>query len=349
VTRLPLVALLLVNASAINAQQVDLDSQRVVGAGIRVDSVLSTFEAEGFSGTVLVARKGVVLLLKGYGHADHELRIRNTPATHFEMNSLTKTFTAAAILQLQARSKLKASENLERLLGEWPAPKDRATIHHLATHTSGLIPEGAALTTDGGRDGYVRSVKNVAAESMPGEKYRYTNAGYSVLAAVIEAASGMSFEAYLRKHLFEPAGMRTAYFRDERPDSATPIAKGYAPVNGQRRQVDPGPYVWGTRGAGGIYATVGDMYRWFSSLRAGRIIDSDALKVMFHPWPNEGYGWHVEAGPYGQQIHKGGGSQSFANQIYYYPDHDILIIWASNDLTKRWRADLNRAIPAALH
>ncbi|HEU5154449.1 MAG TPA: serine hydrolase domain-containing protein, partial [Gemmatimonadales bacterium] len=194
-----------------------LEQDRVVDAlGAKMDTQLARFAQYGFWGSVLVVRDGKIVLLKGYGLADAERRIPNSAATRFELNSMTKMFTGVAILQLDAAGRLHVADSVERYLGPFPSGKQGATIEQLASHTAGLIESGADLAGDS-RDAFVTDVKQTPRESPPGEQYRYTNAGYSLLAAIIERVSGGSYEDYLLAHLFEPAGMHSATFRDRLP------------------------------------------------------------------------------------------------------------------------------------
>ena len=324
-----------------------LASERVAGAlGARLDSALSRYAQYGFWGSVLVARDGRVVLLKGYGLADATRAIRNAAATRFEMNSITKTFTGAAILQLAAAGRLTPADAVERHLGAFPPEKRGATIEQLATHTSGLIAEGSELAGDT-RDAFVQSVKRTPRESPPGAAYRYSNAGFSLLAAVVEVTSGERYEDYVRRHLFTPAGMGTAFFRPEVHPGDTLAAHGYVGTPAALHPGPPNPYVWGTVGAGGIWSTVGDMYRWLVAIEDGRILPEEERRRAFTPRPSEAYGWHVAVNAEGRlQIDKGGGSDDFASQLLYYPRERVVIIWASNNLRQRWRRTLNRSLPA---
>jgi CubicO group peptidase (beta-lactamase class C family) len=327
-----------------------LARRQVVGAlGRRLDALLARFAAYGFSGTVLVAKDGRVVLLEGYGLADAERGLRNTAATRFEMNSMTKMFTGAAILQLAAQGRLRPSDTVEQRLGGFPPDKQGATIEQLAMHTSGLIVEGTDLAGES-RAAFVRDVRQTPRESAPGEKYRYTNAGFSLLAAIVETASGESYEAYLRAHLFAPAGMRTAVFRDEVPAGDPSFAHGYIGTPAGLEPGPPNPYVWGTRGAGGVWSTVGDMYRWLVALEEGRILPEPQWRILTappRPPAQEAFGWHVETTPEGRpRIQKGGGSDDFASHLLFYPRERLVVVWATNNLRQRWRRTLNQALPA---
>jgi CubicO group peptidase (beta-lactamase class C family) len=325
-----------------------LDHDHVVGTlGARVDAQLTNFAAYGFSGTVLVVRDGQVVLAKGYGLADVDRRVRNTAATRFEMNSMTKMFTGVALLQLAARGDVRLSDPVARYLDGLSLDKQTATLEQLATHTSGLIVEGAALAGDS-RAAFVRDVARTPLESPPGERYRYTNAGFSLLAAIIETVSGESYEDYLRRHLFAPAGMRTALFRNQAPEGDSLFAHGYVGTPKRLEPGPPNPYVWGTIGAGGVWCTVGDMYRWLVALGARRVLPEAQWRILVSP-PRppslEAFGWHVETIGDGRlRISKGGGSDDFASQLLYYPRDRVVILWASNNLRQRWRQTLNTTL-----
>lgn len=305
---------------------------------------MASFEVEGFSGVVLVVAQDRVLLHKGYGFADIEERIRHDTSSLFPMASITKTFAAAAILKLQEQGKLRVTDRLSAFFGNVPEEKSTATVHHLATHTAGLAVRGTPIIYDRGREAFVRSTLDAPIESAPGAAYRYTNVGYGMLASIVEVVSGESFESYLRRQIFEPARLSAVHFEGETPTGER-FAQGYR-LEGDRRIVQPDEtYDWGSRGASGLVTTVGDLYRWHRALRDGLVLSPESLAVMFHPWPEEGYGWHVEGpGDFGLVIHKGGGIPAFATQILYYPGPNVFVAWAANDLSRPWRQRLNAAL-----
>jgi CubicO group peptidase (beta-lactamase class C family) len=321
-----------------------LQRQRVAGEfGVRIDSQLTAFEREGFAGTVLVVRDHRIVLLKGYGLANPATGIRNSAATRFEMNSITKMFTGASILQLAAAGKLRVDDPIERHLGALPPSKRAATIEHLASHTAGLVVAGAPL--DGtSRESFVNDIKRTPLETPPGTAYRYTNAGYSLLAAIIETASGQKYEDYLRARIFGPAGMSTAVMRDKVPERDTLFAHEHT------GQSDA--YGWGTIGAGGVWSTVGDVYKWVVALEGDRVVPANQRALLFSepkPPSQEAYGWHVrprtDSTPH--RIDKGGGSNTFQSQLLYYPTDRVVIVWATNDLRTRWRTRLNAYLEGA--
>ena len=322
-----------------------LESVRVTGGmGRRLDSLLTTYEADGFAGTVLIVQHRRIVLSKGYGFANKEARIRNSPATRFELNSQTKMFTAVAILQLASEGKLRIDDPIERHLGAFPEGKRDATIEHLASHTAGLVVQGADIYGGNSRDVFVDAVKRTPQESPPGSKYRYTNAGYSMLAAIIETKSGLSFEQCLRERIFKPAGLRYTRFRNEVVETDTLFAHGYGPPGSEVH-----PYEWGTIGAGGVWSTMGDVYRWEDAVENGTVVPAEFRELLHsppRPPSREAFGWHVYPATDSTRlrIDKGGDSDVFGTQLVMFPKEELVIIWANNDLNKRWRQTLNREL-----
>ena len=311
----------------------------------RLQAIMRDFEAEGFSGVVLVERRGTLEFLQAYGYADRRRKIRNTPDTRFEMASLTKPFTAAAILKLQEQGKLRTSDRLDRYIGPLNPPKNLATIHHLALHRAGLVVKGVELAGDT-REAFLQAVRTSPAESKPGDKYRYTNVGYGVLAAIIEIVSGTSYNDFVRQAILLPLGLREAYFRDE---TVPGLAIGYQKPPDDPEPASSAPLAWRSHGPGGLRISVPDLHMAFIGLRSGKVLSQESLKTMFHPWPEEGYGWHVKKDAWGRRlIEKGGGHPSYASHLLHYPDDQVTIIWATNSLHKRFRADLNRRLCEAI-
>jgi CubicO group peptidase (beta-lactamase class C family) len=313
--------------------------------GRRLDEVLRRYHEYGLAGTVLVAKDGRVVLHEGFGFADRERRLPNGLDTLYEIASLTKTFTAAAILRLEMAGRLATEDRIEKHLGPFPPAKARATVHHLLTHTAGLIRDGTDVATPD-REAFIKTMKEAPPESPPGERYRYTNAGYSLLAAVVERVAGESYESFVRRELFVPAGLTDATFRGERPEDDPRLAWGYLGALDRIERRPRQPLPWGTQGAGGMVMTVGDLYKWYLALRGNRVLSAEARAKAFHAWPTEGYGWHVGQVRGRDVIQKGGGMPDFASHLVHYPREGLVVIFATNDLRQRWRQTLLKALPA---
>ena len=244
-------------------------------ADIGVDRFLEQASPDGTSGTLVAARHGEMIHCEGFGMADREAQLRATCDTVYDVMSMTKQFTAAAILKLEMMGKLKVSDPIDDYLGPVPADKRKITLHQLLTHTSGLID---ALGDDYARQTR-KSMLTAAFESKlqtrPGAEYHYSNLGYSVLAAIIEKVSGTGYEQFLAEHLFAPARMTdTGYVLPEwRPDQ---VAVEYDPRGEpQGRPFEhpwghDGPY-WNLRGNGGLLSTARDMLLWHLALEGNEV------------------------------------------------------------------------------
>jgi CubicO group peptidase (beta-lactamase class C family) len=309
----------------------------VDGLTSKIDQILNSFaEREGFQGAVLVARNGKVLLSKGYGLADRDKNIPNTPHTKFRLGSVTKQFTAMAILILQAQSKLNVQDPICRYIEDCPAAWKDITIHHLLTHTSG-IPDFtnfpgylATRATPSSPEQTIARFKDKPLNFPPGEQWKYSNSGYIVLGYIIEQVSGQSYEAFLQQNIFEPLQMKDTGY-DHNDGS---LAIGYTGT--WRTEADyidmTIPYA-----AGGLYSTVEDLYRWDQALYTEQLVPKDLLDLMFTPHAKTsdpglsyGYGWDVGKMNNHKAVGHGGGIEGFATGIRRYTDDKVTIIVLSN-------------------
>jgi len=319
------------------------DKVVVQGAlGKRIDDYLTRLEGYGFSGALIVAEKGKIVLEKGYGFADREKKIRTTPDTVFDIGSITKQFTATAILKLEEQGRLKVTDPIEKYFPGVPPDKRAITLHHLLTHTAGLASDFGGDYDPMPRDEIVRQALMRPLAYPVGEGFHYSNAGYSLLAAIIELVSERGYESTLRRSLFLPAGMlQTGYLLPEwRRDD---IAQGY--VDGEKRPAtldEPwapdGPW-WNLRGNGGIHSTVGDMYRWHLALEGDRILGAQEKEKLLKPYVQEGggshasyaYGWGIVTTQRKTRLAThNGGNGIFEADFRRYLDEDIVIFIASN-------------------
>ncbi|HLX11056.1 MAG TPA: serine hydrolase domain-containing protein [Thermoanaerobaculia bacterium] len=313
-----------------------------VGAGL--DRYLSRLAAYGYSGSVLVARGGRVLLHKGYGLADRASGKPYTAETLFDIASIAKQFTAAAILKLEMAGKLKVEDTLGRFFPEAPADKAAITLHQLLTHTSGLRDTFGEEYDPVTRQELLRRVFASRLLGPPGRRYRYSNGGYSVLAAVVEVASGETYDHYLRGQLFAPAGMRHTGFRLPARELAL-VAHGYTADGDWGTPLDhpwaaDGPY-WDLRGNGGILSTTGDLYRWHLALAGDRVLSRPEREKYIRPYVSEGrwaktdygYGWSVGKSPTGKlEVSHIGGNAAFESDFRRYLGDDAVIILSGNSV-----------------
>ena len=220
-----------------------------------------------FNGSALVSRGGELLFAEGIGMADDANSIANTPATRFRLGSVTKQFTAMAVLILASQRRLKTTDPLCDYVDTCPEGWDVITIEHLLSHSSGIAqlhgpagvdPMKAATPAD-----TVASVADIPLAFEPGTSFEYSNTGYILLGMVIERASGFDYETFLEQHIFEPLGMAdSGYEHGDTPG----LAVGYASAFEQAGALDMSvPYA-----AGGLYSTVLDLQRWVDALDTRR-------------------------------------------------------------------------------
>ncbi|GAB2914636.1 serine hydrolase domain-containing protein [Rheinheimera gaetbuli] len=312
--------------------------------------------ADGFDGQVAVIQAGKPLLLQAYGMADHEAGTAFTTDTVFDIGSITKQFTAAAILKLQQQGKLQLTDTLGQFFPEAGADKRPVTLHQLLTHSSGLVNNlSGGDYSKVSRNTFIKRVFRSKLEALPGTAFSYSNAGYAVLGLVIERVSGQSYEQYVQQHLLQPAGLRYTGYR--MPDwQALPIATGYelkrdsfwgGKADGSsKRWGTPlekswdkdGPW-WNLHANGGFLSTIGDLNRWHQALQTETVLDKASIALLFTPHIATsragifyGYGWITEpAGQYGKVVRHGGSNGIFTADFRYYYDKQLLIIFMTNN------------------
>ena len=281
--------------------QVDSAAQTVK----RIETYLAELEQVGFSGAVLVEINGEQVISKGYGYRNLEPKESNTPNTIFDIGSLTKQFTASAVLKLEMQGKLKTSDTITRYFKNVPSDKSSITIHDLLRHQSGL-PSTVGKDYDPITDAdFIDTVMKAPLRFRPATDFSYSNIGYSLLALILEKVSGQSYEQYLYTNLWKPAGMEaTGYSRPNfNPDM---IAVGYSKIDEiwgkptSKQWSTNGPYLH-LKGNGGILSTTEDLYKWHKALMSDKILSKEAKQKLYHPQrrPNEkespiyAYGWDV--------------------------------------------------------
>jgi CubicO group peptidase (beta-lactamase class C family) len=310
-------------------------------AGQLVEALfISLIKPEASGAAVLVAQNGRILFEKGYGAASVEHGVPATPSTKFRIGSITKQFTAAAILKLQEEGKLSIDDKLSKFIADYPRG-DEVTIHHLLTHTSGIHsytskPEFMASVTVGVTpDEHIKSFKDDPYDFDPGTKWSYNNSGYFLLGYLIEKVSGQSYGEYLRKAFFEPLGMN-----DTGVHEATAIleheATGYSFEAGRLKKA----LNWDMSkagGAGALYSTVGDLYRWNEALFNGQVLKKSTLEAAFTPVAVEGddaskpkeegygYGWAIQKFRGLREVAHGGGLHGFLSYLMRLPEEKFTV------------------------
>lgn len=296
----------------------------------------ATAKADRFSGAILVARDGKVLMSKGYGMADVENDVPNTPETKFRLGSLTKQFTSASIMLLQERGKLSVQDSICKYVAPCPEAWQPITLHHLLSHTAGVpnftgFPDyERTMREPAPVESLISRFRDRPLDFKPGEKWNYSNSGYVLLGYVVEKVSGGSYEKFVRENIFEPLKMSNTGY-----DHADAIikhrARGYAP---RGEQIVNAAYLDMSIpfSAGGLYSTVGDLYVWEQALYGERLLKKASLDAIYTPVQHDyGYGWGVTTIYNRKAYAHSGGIDGFATNIMRFPEDRATVIVLSNN------------------
>lgn len=332
-----LIAALAVAATlCVSAQTASLPTNEQVAT--KVDEYMkAVLEVDGFSGTILVARNGKPIVSKGYGQANIELNVPNTPDAVFRLGSITKQFTGMAIAMLQQSGKLSVSDPICKYFSECPEIWKPITVNHLLRHSSGItnytaFPDFAKTTIIPITTAEMAErLRKEPLEFVPGEKMSYSNSGYFLLGIIIENVSGKPYADFLQENIFTPLGMeQTGY--DDPVRIIMNRASGYQKRSGKivnASYMDMSvPYA-----AGSLYSTTGDLLKWDQALYTERLVSRKTLEEIFRPEKGDTgytYGWNVGK-RYGRlSVSHGGGIYGFATHIARYPDDRVTVIVLSN-------------------
>jgi len=308
-------------------QQIVVKAEEYMNAAVRVNR---------FSGSILVARDGKPLISRGYGMANLELDVPNKPQTVFRLGSLTKQFTAMAIMILQERGKLHTNDPICNYLSDCPAAWQSITIRNLLTHTSG-IPDYTSLPNfvqtmqlPSTHANLVDRFKHMPLEFTPGEKFKYTNSGYYLLGMIIEQTSGKSYADFLQKNIFAPLSMtHTGY--DQPARLIKHRAGGYelqdnSIINASYIDISI-PFA-----AGALYSTTEDLLLWDQALYTEKLVSRKILPEIFTPFKDGyGYGWGITKQFDRQRIGHDGGINGFSSSIIRFPSDHVTAIVLSNN------------------
>jgi CubicO group peptidase (beta-lactamase class C family) len=302
----------------------------------RMEQVIQYYAGQKlFMGSVLVAKDDKILLDKAYGSANLEWNIPNTPSTKFRLGSLTKQFTATAILLLEERGKLKLDDPISKYIPDAPMAWEKVTIRGLLTHTAGIpnmtafdnFPEVMRKTLTPQQ--LIALFRDKPLDFPPGEKWSYSNSGYILLGAVIEKAGGLPYAQFLQENLFTPLGMKDTGY-----DSAATVlpmrAAGYVRRKGvlvNDEFIDMSiPYA-----AGALYSTTHDLLAWEKGLYGGKVLKPASLKKMTTPVKADyGFGLIINSDGFHQRFSHNGGINGFSTALAWYPDDHLALVVLDN-------------------
>ncbi|WP_298895114.1 serine hydrolase [uncultured Psychroserpens sp.] len=308
----------------------------------RIDNYLESAVKNGFTGAITVIKNESIVINKGYGIANKNTQTQNNPNTIFDIGSNTKQFTATAILKLIEMGKINENNPLSLFFKNLPVDKQNITIHQLLTHTSGFVD---TIGNDFDEITSKQFFDTLFASKLlfsPGEKYEYSNVGYSVLGKIIELASGLEYEVFLSQNLFIPAGMKqTGYLLPKW--NTKEISRSYnrgileseSPILKYKKN---GTISWHLKANGGINSTQNDMILWYNALKSNTIISIESFEKMttaYADYPNGtlsyGYGWTIRflEGDVKRIAHNGSNG-AYSHSLIWFPKKDIYIVYATN-------------------
>jgi len=337
--------LVLLGAPAIHAQEAAgaaHAAQSTQSVEARLDALLSaSYKPTEPGATVIVVKDGKTLLRKGYGIADTSGMKPMDAGMVLRLGSITKQFTAVAILMLAEDGKLSLTDDLTRFFPDYPAQGKKITVEHLLTHTSGIVnytsrPDYLLLMgSDRTPAQMIDTFKNDPLEFEPGTVHRYSNSGYFLLGAIIEKMSGMPYAKFVEQRIFVPLGMKdTAYQGFER--SRTAHAAGHTPGPGGFGHATPlsmsQPYA-----AGALVSTVDDLARWEAAITQGKLLKPASWKRAFTSYTladgkpsGYGYGWQVGQLQGVPAVSHGGGINGFSTYALRLPEQKVFVAVLSN-------------------
>ena len=305
----------------------------------------------GFNGAIVVEKEGKVVLKAGYGWANRAEQLPFSTSTIAQVGSLTKQFTAAAIVALSLKNRLRLTDPISKYLNDVPSPANSITIHQLLTHTAGLMDNCGG---DFDRITRAEMISRCLTNPKPPGQFLYSNLGYSLLAAVVESVTHKSLDNYLTEHFFKPLKMNsTGYFF---PDSVrSRMASGYTamgtnpPISDRLKSM--GDAFWNLKGNGGIQGSVDDMYLWYRALSDGPVISKAVRTTLMTPYVTRddgikhGYGWFIRDRADGQveQVSHTGSDGVFLSVFVWRPIDKSFFYLVTNNRDQAG-ADLARTI-----
>lgn len=312
-----------------------------------IDDYLTDLGQQGMSGVILIAKEGDILFSKGYGMANREESEPMTADTVMDIASITKQFTTAAIMKLEAEGKVAVEDPITKYFDPVPEDKKGITLHQLLTHTSGLaggIGDDYKDLPD--RTEYIRRALEAELVEEPGDKFSYSNVGFSLLGAIIELIAEQPYEEYLYENFLAPAGMHhTGYTLPDWTEHV--LAVGYVDKKAWGTPIDhawlPDGPGWNLRTNGGILTTAKDMLLWSEALKHNQVLAEEVKRKMWNeyvrvegerlPYRHYGYGWGVDTSARGTlRVTHTGGAAAFDAHLQIWVDEGIMsIMMTSND------------------
>jgi CubicO group peptidase (beta-lactamase class C family) len=303
----------------------------------QIDALMRPYTGAVPGASVLVLRDGLPIFRRAYGLADLEARMAAAPATNYRLASMTKQFTAAAILLLVEEGRLGLDDPVRKWLPSLPAAANAIRIRHLLTHTSGLIDYEDVMpeaTTAQLHDADVLRLLETENRTYfaPGTQYRYSNSGYALLALIVGRASGSDFATFLRQRIFHPLRMQNTVAYEDGISRVANRAYGYS-VDGTAWKRTDQSLTSAVLGDGGVYSSIDDLAKWDAALYDNRLLRPESLRSAFSPATKTddaevqyGFGWRIT----GESLWHSGETMGFRNVIVRFPTHRFTVVVLTN-------------------
>ncbi|MCO7223165.1 serine hydrolase [Pleionea sp. CnH1-48] len=292
------------------------------------ESIDEYLKREKFKGSVLVFNKGAIVYSNGLDDSNRESQQLNDLDTTFRIASITKQFTAMAIMILHERGQLSVDHPVSNYISDYPKG-DQILLWHLLTHTSGMIRgfQSSPPANDVTPEELINLFKNAPLQSTPGEKYSYSNSGYKLLGYIIEKVSGVPYAEFIQQEIFAPLNMSRSGFSPNTPSSDN-SAQGYLPDNSRV----PAQNMSLAYSGGGLISSINDLYKWDRALYTDQLVSYETLNKIFTPYLNNyGYGWLILESNGDKVQRHGGALAGFSSLIVRTPEQDRVIILLSNE------------------
>lgn len=308
----------------------------------RMDSLFANFDHPNAPGaSVMVIQNGQPVFAKGYGLANLDTKTPCTTNTNFRLASVTKQFTAMAVMMLAERKQLSLGEPLNKFFPEFPAYGQGITVRHLLTHTSGLIdyedaiPEGTTIPVLD-RDVLRILLKQDKTYFPPGTQYRYSNSAYALLALIVEVRSGQTFAHFLNENIFGPLKMTNTLAYEQGMSVVNSRAFGHTLKSNAWQRADQS-LTSSVLGDGGVYSSVTDLFKWDQALYMGKLIGEPMLEVAFasqtptdKPGRSYGFGWYIAEYRGLREIYHSGETIGFRTRLVRFPEEKFTVIILAN-------------------
>lgn len=287
-------------------------------------------------GTIFVSKDGQVLYEKSFGRAVIEWNVANSNATVYHLASLSKPFTATAILQLEQQGKLSVQDPLSKYISGFTGG-NKITLHHLLSHSSGIpninnMPEYNTLSVSPQRlDSIINVFRSKPLDFEPGSIFSYSNSNYNVLAYIIEKVSGVTYQEFLKRNIFDVAGMSNTLHHGHALEIITHMATGYKEAG--RTEIQRAPYLdWSVKtGNGSICSTVEDLNRFDQALYSEKLLNLQSKAKMFAKYLGDvGYGWYIRPDGDRERVYMSGRSPGFSTYYARYPKEKLCVLVLEN-------------------